>query len=92
MREVDTRTGKCISPPRSELNRPCVVQSLAYWISLSLSPPKVTRVSLTALLASLEGIALIATSLSLVMLMVTSLLRRRDHFLINVITSLNLRR
>lgn len=36
MREVDT--GKCINPLPTELNRPCLAQSLAYWISLSLPP------------------------------------------------------
>lgn len=37
MREVDT--GKRINPLPSELNRPCLAQSLDYWISLSLSLP-----------------------------------------------------
>lgn len=51
MREVDTRAGKCISLPRSELNRPCLAQSLAYWIppspesdqSFTYCPPSLSR-------------------------------------------------
>lgn len=67
---MDTRPGRCVSPPRSELNRPCLVQSLAYWIRL---PRKVVRVSLTGLVASLEGIALVVTSIFLDIVVVMSI-------------------
>lgn len=77
MREVDT--GKRINPLPSELNRPCLAQSLDYWISLSPSlPSKVDRISLTALLATLEGIPLIATSLSLYVIVTCLLLNHLE--------------